>query len=142
MEQIRGQLNVYDGLGRLLDSHQLPRLFSRDNWIDLDVTKALQSTPNDKVIRFFGIQANFNKFRLNSNWNLCRAMLRQVHYLNCPTKQHLSPTFKAHQFRAQKHEGNETQRRQEINENTASTENITTHWVLATALNVDGQSCT
>ncbi|KAI6189669.1 TGF-BETA-2 domain-containing protein [Aphelenchoides bicaudatus] len=49
MEQMRGQLNVYDGLGRLLDSQHFPQLFSRDNWIDLDVTRALQSTTNNKV---------------------------------------------------------------------------------------------
>lgn len=49
VERMRGQLNVYDGLGRLLDSRHLPHLFSRDSWIDLDVTNALQSIRNNKV---------------------------------------------------------------------------------------------
>lgn len=51
VDRMRGQLHVYDELGRLLDSRNLPQLFSRDNWVDLDVTSALQLTKSNKVTK-------------------------------------------------------------------------------------------
>lgn len=62
-ETMRGQLNVYDRLGRLLDSKHLPQLFSRDSWVDLDVTSTLQSVPTNNV-RSSLITLNCFYFRL------------------------------------------------------------------------------
>ncbi|KAI6213781.1 CBN-DBL-1 protein [Aphelenchoides besseyi] len=39
----QGRVVVYDRLGRLLDEQHVPLMFTRNNWVDLDVTSALQS---------------------------------------------------------------------------------------------------
>lgn len=66
-KRIRGQLTVLDSSGKSLDSKRVPQLFSRSDWVDLDVTKGISNKNKQVSEVFFGLMLTlFRNYVLSS----------------------------------------------------------------------------